>query len=271
MIPEVVFVDVDDGVRIHVQDLGEGPAVVLISGFGLDHELWDRQVRVLTGRGLRVLCVDQRGHGFSDNPLHGYDIDRLAADLVSVLGRLEIGNATLVGHSFGGQVAFRASAIAPELVDRLALVGSNGVRASRGEGFPFGGPPGPLLDGMVADEHANRVGARYRTIASAFAHEPDPRTVDWLVRCSLRMPSWAAVACYRSLLMTDLLADIPRVVRPVLQIVGVGDPVHSAKGARWLQQQLPDATLVEVPDCGHYPMLEAPDALESALLKFVTA
>ena len=47
--------------------------------------------------------------------------------------------------------------------------------------------------------------------------------------------------------------------------------VHSAKGARWLQQQLHDATLVEIPDCGHYPMLEAPDAFESALLKFIAA
>lgn len=267
----MAFVDVDDGVRMHVQDLGEGPVVVLISGFGLDHELWDRQVRVLAERDLRVVCVDQRGHGFSDNPLRGYDIDRLAADLVTVLDRLDIGSATVVGHSFGGQVSFRAAATAPELVTGLVLVGSNGVRASRSENFPFGGPPGPMLQGMVADEHTNRVGARYRTIASAFAHEPDPRTVDWLVRCSLRMPSWAATACYRTLLTADLLADIPRVTQPVLQIIGVADPVHSAKGARWLQQQLPDATLVEIPDCGHYPMLEEPDAFESALLKFVSA
>lgn len=267
----MAFIEVDDGVRIHVQDLGDGPVVTLISGFGLDHELWDRQVRVLTERGLRVLCVDQRGHGFSDNPLRGYDVEHLAADLLTVLGRLEIAGATVVGHSFGGQVAFRAAAAAPALVTGLVLVGSNGVRASRSEGFPFGGPPGPMLEAMVADEHANRVGARYRTIASAFGHEPDPRTVDWLVRCSLRMPSWAAVACYRSLLTTDLLADIPRVTQPVLQIIGAIDPVHSAKGARWLQQQLSDATLLEVPDCGHYPMLEAPDAFESALLKFVTA
>jgi non-heme chloroperoxidase len=267
----VAFVDVDEGVRIYVQDLGKGPAVVLISGFGLDHELWDRQVRVLTDHGLRVLCVDQRGHGFSDHPLDGYDIGRLAADLVTALDRLDVGTATVVGHSFGGQVAFRAAATSPELVTGLVLVGSNGVRASRSESFPFGGPPGPLLQGMVADEHVNRVGARYRTITSAFAHEPDPRTADWLVRCSLRMPSWAATACYRSLLTTDLLDDIPRVVQPVLQIIGVKDPVHSAKGARWLQQQLHDATLVEVPDCGHYAMLEAPDAFESALLKFVTS
>ena len=267
----MAFIEVDAGVRIHVQDLGDGPAVALISGFGLDHELWDRQVRVLTERGLRILCVDQRGHGLSDNPLHGYEIERLAADLVSALGRLEIGSATVVGHSFGGQVAFRAAASAPELVTGLVLVGSNGVRASRSESFPFGGPPGPLLEGMMADEHTNRVSARYRTIGSAFAHEPDPRTVDWLVRCSLRMPSWAATACYRSLLTTDLLADIPRVTQPVLQIIGTNDPVHSAKGARWLQQQLSDATLVEVPDCGHYPMLEAPDVFETELLKFVTA
>ena len=257
--------------RIHVQDRGDGPAVALVSGFGLDHELWDRQVRLLTDRGFRVLCVDQRGHGFSDAPLHGYDIDRLAADLVTALDRLEIGTATVVGHSFGGQVAFRAAATAPELVTGLVLVGSNGVRASRSESFPFGEPPGPLLQSLLADEHINRVGARYRTIESAFAHEPDPRTVDWLVRCSLRMPSWAAVACYRSLLTTDLLSDIERVVQPVLQIIGAADPVHSAKGARWLRRHLRAATLVEIPDCGHYPMLEAPDAFESALLKFITA
>ena len=257
--------------RIHVQDRGDGPAVALVSGFGLDHELWDRQVRLLTDRGFRVLCVDQRGHGFSDAPLHGYDIDRLAADLVAALDRLEIGTATVVGHSFGGQVAFRAAATAPELVTGLVLVGSNGVRASRSESFPFGEPPGPLLQSLLADEHINRVGARYRTIESAFAHEPDPRTVDWLVRCSLRMPSWAAVACYRSLLTTDLLSDIERVVQPVLQIIGAADPVHSAKGARWLRRHLRAATLVEIPDCGHYPMLEAPDAFESALLKFITA
>jgi non-heme chloroperoxidase len=267
----VAFVDADNGVRIHVQDLGDGPAVVLISGFGLDHELWDRQVRVLTERGMRVLCVDQRGHGLSDNPLQGYDIDRLASDLISVLTQLGVGTATLVGHSFGGQVAFRAAATAPELITTLVLVGSNGVRASRSEDFPFGGPPEPLLASMVADEHTNRIGARYRTIGSAFAHEPDPRLVDWLVRCSLRMPSWAAVACYRSLLTTDLLADIPRLKQPVLQIIGTNDPVHSAKGARWLQKQLPNATLVELPDCGHYPMLEAADAFESALAEFVSA
>jgi non-heme chloroperoxidase len=265
----MALIDVDDGVRIHVQDLGRGPAVVLISGFGLDNELWDRQVRVLTEQGYRAVCVTQRGHGLSDKPLHGYDIDRMADDVIGALNTIGIHDATLVGHSFGGQVAFRTSAIAPRLITRLVLVGSNAVRASRGDGFPFGAPPEPVLDALVAAEQQDRLAARYRTILSGFGGEPDPRVVDWLVRCSLRMPSWAAVACYRSMLTTELLTDIPRVTQPVLQIIGARDPVHSAKGARWLQQQLSAAKLVEIPNCGHYPMLEAADAFDAALFDFL--
>jgi non-heme chloroperoxidase len=56
----------------------------------------------------------------------------------------------------------------------------------------------------------------------------------------------------------------------VLQIIGTTDPVHSAKGARWLQQQLPDARLLEIPECGHYPMLEAADEFDAALTKFLS-
>jgi len=263
------FVTVDHDVRLHVQDLGDGPAVVLISGFGLDHQLWDRQGRLLTEAGYRVLCLDQRGHGRSDAPLGGYDVAQLATDLLTVLDERGVSDATVVGHSFGGHVAFRAAAASPDRVSRVVLVGSNAVRASRSEGFPFGAPPQPMLDAMIADEHRDRVGSRYRTITSGFGAEPDPRLVDWLVRCSLQMPSWAAVACYRSLLTTDLLADIPRVTQPVLQVIGAADTVHSAKGARWLVEQLPDSRLVELPDCGHYPMLEAADTFDAALREFL--
>lgn len=266
----MVFVDVDEGVRLHVQDLGSGPPVVLVSGFGLDHQLWDRQVRILGEQGYRVVCVTQRGHGLSDRPFHGYDVERLTADLIAALEACDVSGATVIGHSFGGQVAFRAAAVSPELVAKLVLVGSNAVRASRGPNFPFGAPPGPALDALITEEREHRVAARFRTIASAFGGKPDPRVIDWLVGCSLQMPSWAAVACYRSLLTTDLSADIPRVTQPVLQVIGSTDPVHSAKGARWLQQQLPHARLLEIPDCGHYPMLEAADEFDAALIKFLS-
>jgi non-heme chloroperoxidase len=266
----MAYIEVDTDVRLFVQDVGSGPPVVLVAGFGMNHEVWDRQVRVLADR-HRVLCVDQRGHGRSDAPLGGYEVERLALDLGTVLERLDVEDCTLVGWSFGGQVAFKAVATDPGRVARLALVGSNAVRASRSTEFPFGREPAGMLRALVDAERNNRLAARRETISSGFKGEPGRDVLDWLLRCSLRMPSWAAVACYHSMLCTDLVADLPKVTVPVLQVIGAADPVHSARGARWLNERLADARLVEIADCGHYPMIEAADEFDAALAAFAAA
>ena len=262
------LVDVEPGVRLAVQDLGDGAPVVLLAGFGLDHTLWDRTVRTLACA-HRAVCIDQRGHGASDKPLTGYDVIALAGDLAAVLDALELLEVIVVGHSFGGQVAFALAATRPDLVARLVLVGSNGVRASRSAGFPFGYPPEAVLPALLRAEEDDRIAARRATLVSAFAQPPTEDVVSWLLAISLKMPSWAAIACYESMLTADLLDMIPKVRQPVLQVIGATDPVHSARGARWLTDQLRRATLVEIPGCGHYPMLEAPTALEHYLLDFL--
>lgn len=264
------MLNVEDQVRVHVQDLGSGPAVVFISGFGLDHELWDRQVRVLTEAGYRTICITQRGHSHSDHPLHGYDIDRLSTDVLCVLAALGVDSAVIVGHSFGGQVAFHTAALAPDLVSRLVLVGSNAVRASRSADFPFGAPPDDVVAQMVKAEETDRVAARYQLIQTNFGVDPDPRVVDWLMGTWMRMPTWSAIACYNTLLRTDLIAEIPDVRQPVLQINGSADRVHSTKGSLWLNAQLADSTMVEL-DCGHFPMLESPEEFDKVLSTFLGA
>jgi non-heme chloroperoxidase len=269
----MTLVEVAPGVRVFAQDVGTGadrPPVVLVPGFGMTHEAWDRQVRVLTAAGRRVIAVDPRGHGRSDKPLDGYDVPRLSDDLVAVLDALGVERCSLVGWSFGGQVAFRAAAAHPERVHRLALVASNALRASRSAEFPFGREPGPTIEAMVELDVRDRFAARRTTIRSGFGSAPDPHVLDWMTAQSLLMPSWAAVACYHSMLGTDLVADLPKVTMPVLQVIGEDDPVHSAKGARWLAERLADSRLVTLAGCGHYPMFEAPDQLDRHLLDFLT-
>jgi non-heme chloroperoxidase len=265
----MAYVEVEPGVRVFVQDLGEGEPVLLVPGFGMTHEAWDRQVRVLTAARHRVICVDQRGHGRSDKPLTGYDVDRLARDLVAVLDDRGIESCSLVGWSFGGQVGFRVAVSEPSRVARLILVGSNAVRASRSPDFPFGAEPEPTVSAMIRLETSNRHAARRTTIRSGFAGDPDSLLLDWMTSQSLAMPSWAAVACYHSMLESDQVADVGRATMPVLQIIGEQDPVHSANGARWLNERLTDARLVAIPGCGHYPMFEAPAAFDQALLEFL--
>ncbi|MEX5635372.1 alpha/beta fold hydrolase [Parafrankia sp. FMc2] len=259
----------EPGTRLVVQDLGDGPAVVLVPGFGLDHTLWDRTALLLASAGYRVVCVDQRGHGGSDKPFTGYEVTRLAADLGAVIDTLALDDATVVGHSFGGQVAFGLAAARRDLVGKLVLVGSSGVRASRSIGFPFGAPVEAVLPALLSGEEQDRISSRRETLVSAFAQKPTEEVTAWLLEISLRMPSRAALACYHSMLETDLLDLIPAVTQPVLQVIGAHDPVHSARGARWLNAQLASATLVELPDCGHYPMLEAPTEFERAVLEFL--
>lgn len=263
----MTYIRVSDLVQLSVQDVGQGSPVVLVAGFGLDHRVWEREVSVLYER-HRVICVDQRGHGASDKPADGYDIDRLATDLLTVLERLDVSDCGLVGWSFGGQVAFHATAMDSRRISRLALVGSNAVRASRSAEFPFGRLPDELEGPLVAAEQRDRLAARRATIAAGFHRPPDNQLLDRLVEVSLAMPSYAAVACYRSMLRTDLVADIERVTVPVSQIIGAADPVHSAKGARWLNDRLSDAEFVALQECGHYPMFEAPEEFDDILLRF---
>jgi non-heme chloroperoxidase len=267
----VPHIEVEPGVSVFVQDLGAGRPVVLIAGFGLSHEVWDDQVRVL-GAAHRVVCIDLRGTGGSDKPLGDdstYSVGRLARDVEVVLDRLDLQDVTLVGWSFGGQIGFQLAASAPQRLARLVLVCSNGVRASRSEEFPFGAPADTLEAAVVRGEIESRLTSRRSTIRSGFHREPDADLVDWLVRCQLQMPSWAAVACYRSYLRTDLIDRIDDVRLPVVQIVGANDPVTRPEGARWLQERLADARLVELTECGHYPLFEARDRFDEVLLEIV--
>lgn len=253
----MAMIPVGDGSRLHVTDAGQGRPAVLIAGFGLDHRLWDRQVRELACAGHRVLCVDQRGHGWSDKPLNGYGIGQLRSDLVEVLDHFELDEVALVGHSFGGLVAFAAAA-ATARVERLVIVGSNGVAASRSDSFPFGAPAESILPALLAAEVDDRISSRRRQIVSSFARPPAEEVIDWLMSQSLHMPSWAASACFETLMTTELANAIDQVTLPVLQINGSADPVTSARGAHWLAERLANSRLVELAGCGHYPMLEAP-------------
>lgn len=255
-------------VELAVGDAGEGPAVVLLPGLFLDHRIWDRQVPALIDAGFRVVRVDPRGHGTSDKTPTGYDVPRLARDLIEVLDVLEVYDATVVGHSFSGQVAFHAAVRAPERVGALVLVSSNAVSASRTDGFPFGAPADALIPALVEGEEHDRLASRRTNLVTAFATPPDDPTTEWLLEMSLQTPTATALQCYRALLEFDQTADRDRITVPVLQINGADDPILSARGADWLAQEL-GSEVTRIPGAGHYPMLETPEAVAAQLCRFV--
>jgi pimeloyl-ACP methyl ester carboxylesterase len=112
-----------DGVRLCAREWGGGgQAVVLLHGLASKARLWDGVASRLAGAGLRVVALDQRGHGDAEQPGSGYDFTSVGRDLAAVLAALGIERPLLAGHSWGANVALQFAADRPGAVAGLALV-----------------------------------------------------------------------------------------------------------------------------------------------------
>jgi pimeloyl-ACP methyl ester carboxylesterase len=112
-----------DGLSLHARDWGGGgQPVVLLHGLASNARIWDGVASRLAGAGLRVVALDLRGHGASDQPASGYDFATLVRDLDAALAGLGLERPVLVGHSWGANIALQFAADRPGRVDALALV-----------------------------------------------------------------------------------------------------------------------------------------------------
>jgi pimeloyl-ACP methyl ester carboxylesterase len=112
-----------DGISLHARDWGgSGQAVVLLHGLASNARIWDGVASRLAGAGLRVIALDQRGHGAADQPASGYDFATLGRDLDAALTALELERPVLAGHSWGANVALQFAAERPGTLAGLVLV-----------------------------------------------------------------------------------------------------------------------------------------------------
>ena len=113
-----------DGVRLHYVSAGRGPLVVLLHGFPEYWGGWHAQIARLVEAGFRVVAPDLRGYGQSDKPepVEAYYLERLADDVGALLTHLDAGPAVVVGHDWGGAVAWMHAMRHPAQVKRLAVL-----------------------------------------------------------------------------------------------------------------------------------------------------
>ena len=107
-----IYIEVERGVKLYVEDVGSGRPVVLIHGWPLNRKMWEYQMNSLPQQGYRCILIDMRGFGRSDAPLHGYTYNRMADDIRVVVDELGVVGGTLVGFSMGEEYA---SVISPAM------------------------------------------------------------------------------------------------------------------------------------------------------------
>lgn len=101
------------GVRLHVAEAGAGEPVILLHGFPQHWYGWRRLIPLLSGE-YRLICVDQRGFGWSDAPAKGYDTDSRVDDILALMDELGLDRVRLIGHDWGAWTGFHLCLRAPE-------------------------------------------------------------------------------------------------------------------------------------------------------------
>ncbi len=268
----------NDGVSLHYVTLGEGPLVVMIHGFPDFWYLWRDYLTALSGD-YQVVAIDQRGYNQSDKPagVDNYTFEFLIGDVAAVISDTGHESATVVGHDWGGVVAWIFAMQRPEMTDRLVV-------------FNFPHPRGLQRElALNPQQNENSAYARRFQMEGAHLalsaeqlaglHGNDPVVYERYVE-ALRNSDFEAMLNYykanypRPPYVEDE-SPVVRVRAPVLQFHGMDDPylLYGALNDTWeLLEQ--DLTLVTIPGAGHWavsdrsdftiPMLESWLALQAA-------
>jgi pimeloyl-ACP methyl ester carboxylesterase len=271
--------DVDDTYRLPTHDggsaytvsRGHGPPIVFSHGVTISSRVWVKQFQELPAAGVRVIAFDHRGHGESVVGSSGHSVDNLAADLRTILERLDLRGAILVGHSMGG-VATQAFAINhPDvLAERVAGIvllstfAKTSVSASRRLRGVAERVTGTVDIGRLASRpELGTVAARV-----GFGREPVASQVElsrqMLAHCDLATGREAMSA----LLGLDLTAALPGLDVPALVIGGTADVLTPPAESRRLAALIPDARLELLAGAGHMIMLERTATFHRLLLDF---
>ncbi|GAA5164988.1 alpha/beta hydrolase [Amycolatopsis dongchuanensis] len=286
-----------NGIRLHVAEAGTGPLVLLLHGFAEFWWAWRHQLVSLSDAGFRVVAADLRGYGDSDKPPRGYDAWTLAGDVAGLVRALGERRAHLVGHAWGGMLAWTAAALHPRLVASVSVlggahplafrsaVGRTALRRGRsqtramGHLFRFQLPMLPERR-LVADD-----AALVETLLRAWSGPEWPRADDFaetarrfrhamlvpgVAHSALEYYRWAFRAQFRGEGRRFADAVGTRVAAPVLQIHGEADtcvlPETARESAPWHGPYSRFETLSGV---GHFPHLEDPARTDKVLLEFL--
>jgi len=254
------------GLTLAVDSRGDGPALLLVHGFPLDHSLWAHQVAALAR--WRRIAPDLRGAGASDAPDGGYSMATYADDLARLLDRLQIARAVVAGLSMGGYIAFemlrrhRARVAGLILVDTRAEADGADARKGRDEMMNVARTEGAAA---VAERMVPRLLGRS-------SQQTQPQVVEQVRGMIARTPVPGIVGALAAMRdRPDSTPLLPTIDVPTLVVVGAEDEMTPPSAARAMASAIPAAALTTIAGAGHLSPLEAPTAVTRVLAEFLEA
>ncbi len=259
---------IDTGrLTLNLREAGSGPLAIFLHGITSNSAVWE-PIMLGLRKQVRAVAVDQRGHGLSDKPATGYAAEDYAGDIISLIEKLNRGQAILVGNSLGARNSIATAALRPDLVKSVVAIDFT-----------------PFIEVEVMDALETRVKAGDRTFRSqdeikAYLRDRYPlMPPDAVARRAMSayepiggmfrpraMP--AAMAQTVTGLRHELETALRSVTRPVLIVRGAKSKFVSEAAFEKTRRLRPDLPTLVVPDVDHYVNEEAPEAITRAILDF---
>jgi 3-oxoadipate enol-lactonase len=253
------------GADLHYQTAGDGPAVVLVHGFGLDMRMWDPQLEQLAECHL-VVRYDCRGFG-ATGPFDPAIPYAHSGDLICLLDHLGVAEAVLVGLSFGGRVVMQTALLAPERTRALVLLDAvlDGVPWDPETAAGYTEVARQVESGGV---EAGRAAWLLHPLFAAARQRPDLAAAlaammndypgqHWLGQDSQRADPRRPI---------DALAEL---ATPTLVVAGAQDVPAFIAMSKLLAQRIPGAESAFVPGAGHMVNMEQPAVVNELLIRFI--
>jgi non-heme chloroperoxidase len=251
-------------VELFYQDWGSGAPVVLVHGYPLAGDSWEKQISVLLEEGHRVITYDRRGSGRSSRPSSGYDWDTLASDLNVLMTTLDLHQTAIVGHSVGtGDVMRYLSAYGSKRVSRAALIAPLATRTVAAR-----------LPKPGANEKADRYAELscviddYYNVEVFLGSRVSPEVVRYSWDAGVSASPEVAKH-FLAAIRSDFGPDLERIDIPVLIVSAEADRLLPAAELISTFMHLPLLRHVSIPDAPHGLLWTHADDVNEALLHFI--
>jgi len=269
------YITTKDGTQIFFKDWGKGQPIVFHHGWPLTADDWDNQMLFFLQNGYRVIAHDRRGHGRSEQPTNGHDMDTYAADFAELARALDLKNAVHIGHSTGGgEVARYVARHGKGRVAKAVLISAVPPIMVKSAENP-GGLPIEVFDDLRKQLAANRA-QFYREVPMPFYgfNRPGVKPIEGVVNNWWRQGMMGAAnahyECIKAFSETDFNSDLREFDVPTLVLHGDDDQIVPYRDAGELSAKIiKGATLKIYPGYPHGMCTVHADVINRDLLAFV--
>ncbi len=267
-LPTGEFVTLDNGLTLHYLDIGSGPVVIWLHGSGpgaSGYSNFKGNYPLFEKAGFRNIVIDLPGFGRSDKPDNvNYDLEFFVDNLKSLLDRIGVHKATLLGNSLGGAIALGTALDYPELIDKLILMAPGGVE-DRETYFQMEGiarmvkvyAQGPMgieqmrqvMDLQLFDNSQLQESLLAERVAVALTQPPN---------------------LFSTMMVPNMTGQLHSIQAPILGFWGANDLFNPPKGCFKILDNAPNARFIMLNRCGHWVQVEHQSLFNRECIEFLT-